>query len=94
MKDQNKDRLDFVDAVVHELKTSVTAIIVSVELLGAELRPDEKSVLGRLIQSITRNAHSIDERLSLLSETGEMLSDNARFQPEPIQMKEIIQKYV
>ncbi len=91
MKDQEKDRLDFVDAVVHELKTSVTAIIVSVELLGAELRPDEKSVLGRLIQSITRNAHSIDERLSLLSETGEMLSDNAHFKPEPIRMKEIIQ---
>ena len=91
MTNQNKDRLDFVDAVVHELKTSVTAIIVSVELLGEELRPDEKSVLGRLIQSITRNAHSIDERLSLLSETGEMLSDNAHFKPEPIKMKEIIQ---
>jgi len=91
MTDQKKDRLDFVDAVIHELKTSLTAIIVSVELLADELRPEEKSVLGRLIQSITRNAHSIDERLSLLSETGEMLSDNARFQPEPIEMKEIAQ---
>jgi two-component system clock-associated histidine kinase SasA len=91
MTDQKKDRLDFVDAVIHELKTSVTAIIVSVELLGDELRPEEKSVLGRLIQSITRNARSIDERLSLLSETGEMISGNAHFQPEPIQMKEIIQ---
>ncbi|MFC2070318.1 sensor histidine kinase [Chloroflexota bacterium] len=91
MTDQKKDRLDFVDAVVHELKTSLTAIIVSVELLADELNPEEKSVLGRLIQSITRNAHSIDERLSLLSETGEMLADNPRFQPEPIDMKDIVQ---
>jgi two-component system clock-associated histidine kinase SasA len=90
MTDQKKDRLDFIDAVVHELKTSLTAIIVSVELLGEELRPDESSVLGRLIQSITRNAHSIDERLSLLSETGEMLADNTRFQPEPVRMNEIV----
>jgi signal transduction histidine kinase len=91
MTDQKKDRLDFVDAVVHELKTSLTAIIVSIELLDAELRPEEQSVLGRLIQSITRNARSINERLSLLSETGELLTDNTRFHPEPVIMKEIIQ---
>jgi len=90
MTDQKKDRLDFVDAVVHELKTSLTAIIVSIELLAAELHPEEKTVLDRLIQSISRNAHSIDERLALLSETGELLADNTRFKPEPIDMKEIV----
>ncbi|MFC1921311.1 sensor histidine kinase [Chloroflexota bacterium] len=90
MTDQKKDRLDFIDAVVHELKTSLTAIIVSVELLADELHPEDKSVLARLIQSISRNAHSIDEKLLLLSETGELLADNTRFKPEPIDMKEIV----
>jgi signal transduction histidine kinase len=91
MTNKKNDRLDFVDAVIHELKTSLTAIIVSVELLDAELKPEEQTVIGRLIHSITRNAHSIDERLTLLSETGEMVSDNAHFNPVPINMKEIIQ---
>lgn len=91
MTDRKTDRLDFIDAVIHELKTSLTAIIVSVELLDTELEPEENSALGRLIQSITRNAHSIDERLTLLSETGEMVSDNAHFDPVPINMREIVQ---
>ena len=86
MTKQDKDKLDFVDATIHELKTSLTAIIVSAELLADELQPDEKSVLGRLIQSIIRNAHSIDERLSFLSETEELLTENARFQPEPVEV--------
>jgi two-component system clock-associated histidine kinase SasA len=91
MAKQNKEKLNFVDAIIHELKTSLTAIIVSAELLGEELKPDEKSVLGRLIQSVIRNAHSINERLSLLSETGELLTENARFQPEPVEIGQVVQ---
>ena len=85
MVEPKKEQPDLVDAIIHELKTSLTAIIVSVELLGEQLTPEENSPLGRLIQSFNRNAHSINERLSLLSETSELLADNPRFQPEPIQ---------
>lgn len=90
MAKQNEEKLDFVAAVIHELKTSLTAIIVSAELLADELQPDEKSVLGRLIQSVIRNAHSIDERLSLLSEAGGLLFENALFHPEPIEIGQVI----
>ncbi|MFC1987507.1 sensor histidine kinase [Chloroflexota bacterium] len=90
MTNQNGGKLDFVAAIMHELKTSLTATIVSAELLAEELKPEEKSVLGRLIQSIIRNAHSIDERLSLLSETGGWLAENSRFQPEPIAIGPVI----
>ena len=91
MTKQNEEKLDFVDATIHELKTALTAIIVSAELLADELQPDTKSVLGRLIQSIIRNAHSIDERLSLLSEAGGLLTENARFQPEPVEIGHAVQ---
>ena len=91
MTKQNEEKLDFVDAIIHELKTSLTAIIVSAELLGDELQPDEKSVLGRLIQSIIRNAHSVDERVSLLSEAEELLTENYRFQPEPVKIGQVVQ---
>lgn len=88
---QDEKKLDFVAAIMHELKTSLTATIVSAELLAEELKPDDKSVLGRLIQSIIRNAHSIDERLSLLSETGGWLAESSKFQPEPVDIGPIIQ---
>jgi len=91
MTKQNEEKLDFVDAIIHELKTSLTAIIVSAELLGDELQPDEKSVLGRLIQSIIRNAHSVDARVSLLSEAEELLTENYRFQPEPVKIGQVVQ---
>ena len=87
---QNEEKLDFVAATMHELKTSLTGIIVSAELLADDLQPEGKSVLGRLIQSIIRNAHSIDERLSLLSETGGWLAENSRFQPEPVEIGQAI----
>ena len=90
MAKEKEEKLDFIDATIHELKTSLTAIIVSVELLAEELHPDEKSVLGRLIQSITRNAYSIDGRLSRLSETGGLLSDYSQFHPEPVVIGQII----
>lgn len=91
MTNQNGKKLDFVAATTHELKTFLTAIIVSAELLSEELKPDEKSVLGRLINSILRNAHGIDERITLLSGTGGMLTEDSRFQPEPLKIGQVVQ---
>jgi signal transduction histidine kinase len=85
------EKVDFVAATVHELKTSLTAIIVSAERLADELRPEEKSVLERLIQSIIRNARSIDERLSLFAEAGSFLTENPRFQTESILIGPVVQ---
>lgn len=91
MTNQNGKKLDFVAATTHELKTFLTAIIVSAELLHEELKPDEKSVLGRLINSILRNAHGIDERITLLSGSGGMLTEDSRFEPEPLKVIEVVQ---
>jgi signal transduction histidine kinase len=35
--EQNRQRVDFIDAITHELKTSLTAIIASAELFDDEL---------------------------------------------------------
>ena len=91
MTKQNGDKLDFVATTTHEFKTFLTAIIVSAELLADELKPDEKSVLGRLIQSIIRNAHSIDERLSLFLEAGGKPGEDSPFHPEPVEIGQIVQ---
>jgi signal transduction histidine kinase len=91
---QNGRGLHLADAIMHELKTSLTAIIVSAELLADEIKPEEKSVLGRLIQSVLRNAHSIEEKISLLSEAEGLLVDNSRFQPELIDIGEIAQNVI
>ena len=91
---QNNQSLHLTDAIMHELKTSLTVIIVSAELLAAQLNPEEKSVLDRLIQSIIRNARSIDGRLSILSGAEGLLLDNSKFQPKPVNVSEIIQDVI
>ena len=87
---QNEGSVDFVAAITHEFKTSLTAIIASAELLADELQPDKKSTTGRLIQSIIRNAHVIDERLSRFSEIGALLVKDLRFRPEPHEIGRVI----
>jgi len=87
---QNEEKGDFITATTHELKTSLTAIIASAELLADELQPDEKSTQGKLIQSIIRNARSIDERLSHFPEMVTLLRGERQLQLEPTDIGQVI----
>ena len=86
--------MEFISVTTHELKTSLTAIIASAELLSDELQLDKKSVSGRLIQSIIRNAHSIDERLSRFSEMAKLLAGDLRLQLELVEIGQVIRNVV
>lgn len=88
--EQDKKRINFGDATIHELKTSLTAIIVSAELLAEELHLDQKSVPARLTQNIIRNARSLDEKLSNFSEMVGLLSGDFPFQPEYLEIEPVL----
>jgi len=89
-KKQNAERVDFVAAITHELKTSLTAIIASVEILAEELQMDEQSVHWKLIQSIIRNAHRLNERVSFFAEMPRPPMENFQFQPAPVNIEHIV----
>jgi len=88
--DKGNKKFGFGDATVHELKTLLTAIIVSAELLSEELQSEHKSMPLRLIQNIIRNAHSLDEKLTNFSEMTGLLSGEFSFQPELLELGPII----
>jgi len=83
-------KITFGDATVHELKTLLTAIVVSAELLAEELQSGPKGLLLRLTQNIIRNAHSLDEKLTNFSEMTGLLSGEFSFQPELLEVGPII----
>jgi signal transduction histidine kinase len=91
MTEQGKNRVEFVSATVHELKTSLTPIIASAELLADELHPDDKSLPAKLIANIIRNAHRLDEKLSNFAKMSELLTGDFPFQPEFIEVGPVIQ---
>ena len=88
--DKGSKDIGFGDATVHELKTLLTAIIVSAELLAEELQSDHKDLPLRLTQNIVRNAHSLDEKLTNFSEMTGLLSGEFSFQPEVLEIGPII----
>jgi len=88
--EQDEQQIDFGDATVHELKTLLTAIVVSAELLAEELPMDRKSMPVRLMQNIIRNAHSLDEKLSNFSEMAGLLAGDFSFHPEHLEIGPVI----
>jgi len=90
LNDEGKREIGFGDATVHELKTLLTAIIVSAELLVEELHATHGSMPLRLTQNIIRNAHSLDEKLSRFSEMAGLLSGEFSFQPELLEIEPIV----
>ncbi|MFC1911990.1 sensor histidine kinase [Chloroflexota bacterium] len=87
---QDEKQVNFGDATIHELKTSLTAILVSAELLADELQVDSKSVPARLTQNIIRNAHCLDEKLTDFSEMFGLLAGDFPFHPEALEIGEVI----
>ncbi|RJQ38030.1 MAG: sensor histidine kinase [Dehalococcoidia bacterium] len=81
---------DYTATIMHELKTPLSAIIVSAELLGEELGSDEQSDTGRLVCSIIRNAHRLKERLGDLSKVTQWLVADFRLVPEAIDLGQLI----
>jgi len=88
--EHNRRRVDFIDAITHELKTSLTAIIASADLLGDELHLDRDSELGKLVASILRNAHTMNGELARLSRASGDLVAGLQLQLEPVGMGEVI----
>ncbi len=92
--EQKKQGTEFISATIHELKTSLTAIIAAAELLADELQQGEKSLIGKLIRSIIRNAHSIDEKLPHALEVQRLLTGNLQLKPEPVAIGQVIHNVV
>ncbi len=87
---QDSEHIDFVAAITHELKTSLTAIIASAELITDELHVNEGSVHWRLLQSIVRNAHKMNERVTSLADMPRQQMQDLKFHPEPVDITEVV----
>jgi len=87
---QSKEGVGLDAATIHELKTSLTAIIASAELLVDEIETGEESTLRRLIQGIIRNARGMDEKLTYLSEMDRLRAGDIRSELETVEVKSVI----
>jgi signal transduction histidine kinase len=80
--------------MTHELKTSLTAIIASAELIADELHPDEGSVQWTLLQAIIRNAHRLDESVTFFAQMPRQPIQDFQFRPEAVDIGPVIRDVV
>ena len=64
LETMNRQREDFISIISHELKTPLTSIKSSSELLSEELASDRKKSRKRLIENIRRSADRLERMLN------------------------------
>ena len=77
------DKQEFLNALGHELKTPLTALVASAGMLAEQVEKDSSSIQYRIVQNITHSASSLQDRLSELMDLS--ISEETQFQ---IRMKD------
>ncbi len=87
---QDEQKTEFLHSVAHELKTPLTAIISSSELLGTELSSTTLNHRQRLIRNINRSAWLMDKRVAELLGLAKMQVGDLSLKLEPLEIGAII----
>ena len=91
METREEEWLRFIDTLAHELKTPLTSIIAGAGLLADELQDKVDESCQKLIKTIVRNADTLESRLGELIDIVKTGSDRMRLQPEPVDIKSLVQ---
>lgn len=89
---QNEQKTEFLHSVAHELKTPLTAIISSSELLSTEPLSATISQRQRLIQNIAQSAWTMDGRVTQLLDFAKMQVEDLKIKPQLLEIDLIIKE--
>lgn len=67
LEKQDKERTEFINSLIHEIKTPITAMLASSELLREELSGDSSS-LSELAENLDTATHNLNRRVSELTD--------------------------
>lgn len=83
---QNDQKTEFLHTVAHEMKTPLTSLLASSELL--EERVSKKDITGsRLVTNIKRSARSMNRRVTELVDSAAVHGGELRIHKEPLDIK-------
>lgn len=83
---QNEEKTAFLHGVAHELKTPLTAIIASSELLEEQLKDSDQEYTGKLLENVLRSGFSLDRRVTELLDFARMQTGKMELQLQPVQL--------
>jgi signal transduction histidine kinase len=89
LEKQNEQKTEFLHSIAHELKTPLTAILSSSELLSEE-KSIAPSLIKRLSENIRQSADRMDRRVSELLDLARMQTEEPRLTLEPLEIGLVI----
>jgi signal transduction histidine kinase len=91
LEDEINKRIEFTRALVHELKTPVTPVMASSELLLQKLKDEP---LYGLAQNINQGANNLNQRIDELLDLARGEVGTLRLNPESMDPKQLLQRIV
>jgi len=91
LKKQYNERTEFINALIHEVKTPITAMLASSELLREEL-PADSSTLGALAENLDIATHNLDRRISELMDFVKLQSTETKLHLQPVDIHEVAER--
>ena len=88
---QSKERTEFIDALIHEVKTPLTAILASSELMAVKLS-GESSPLSELAQNLNSSAHNLKQRVAELIDFAQMQGAQPVLNLQPIDIHGVVKQ--
>lgn len=88
---QSKERTEFIDALVHEVKTPLTAILASSELMAAQLS-GKSSPLSELAQNLDSSARNLNQRVAELMDFAQMQGTQPVLNLQPIDIHGVVKQ--
>ncbi|HEY87168.1 MAG TPA: GAF domain-containing protein [Dehalococcoidia bacterium] len=85
----DEQKTEFLHSVAHELKTPLTAVISSSDILSED-SPTSHKLRERLINNIRTSAESMDKRVTELLDLAQMQIGELRVEPTPLEMSRTI----
>ena len=91
---QDAQKTEFLHSVAHELKTPLTAIISSSELMSTDGEAVTPSIKERLVANINRSAWLMDRRVGELLDLAKIQIGNLKLQLQPLEISVVIDEVV
>ncbi len=91
LEQQEREKIQFIATITHELKTPLTPIIGSGGLLAEELQKNPDSVEARLIENVMHGAYNLEARLHELIDMAKGQLGTIELQLEPVDLRAVLQ---
>jgi K+-sensing histidine kinase KdpD len=87
-------RANFISILTHELKTPLTPLLSSIELLHDQLDRGQDTIETRLIDNAFNGVNTLNDRLEELLDLAKLTNGTARFNIQPVETGEFLEALV